>query len=99
MSDSIARPTDSPAAWQDPQDWTDFSEHEQFRFTYGTESRTFDDGCYRFEVRMQRYESVNKDGSEAIDTRNVCVAEAQLSPDEARELAALLVRLAEAVER
>lgn len=25
MSDSIARTTDSPAAWQDPQDWTDFA--------------------------------------------------------------------------
>ena len=99
MNDSIARTTDKPAAWQDAQDWTDFSEHEQFRFTYGTESRTFDDGCYQFEVRMQRYESVRKDGTEQIDSRSVCVAEAQLSPDEARELAALLVRLAEAVER
>lgn len=85
--------------WREPENWTDCAAGDRFRFTYGTESRTFDDGCHNLEVRMQRYEYVSEDGTETIDSRSVCIAEAQFSPGEARELAALLVRLAEAVER
>jgi len=103
--DSIARTTGKPVAWQEPEAWTTGPAGDRFRFTYGTETRAFDDGCYNFEVRMQRYEyvgGVDPDALstvEVIDTRSIYVAEAQISADEARELAALLIRLAEAVER
>jgi hypothetical protein len=85
--------------WREPEGWSQDGAGGRFRFTYGTESRSFDDGCYTFEVRMQRYEYVNPDGTPEIDGRSVYVAEAEISPSEARELAALLLRLAEGVER
>lgn len=85
--------------WQEPQQWTEDGAHGRFRFTYGTESRTFDDGCYNFEVRMQRYEYINPDGWLEIEGETICVAEAELSPTQAREVAALLVRMAERIEQ
>jgi hypothetical protein len=85
--------------WREPTAWTTGPAGDRFRFTYGTDSRTFDDGCYNFEVRMQRYEYVSEDGTESIDGKSISVAEAEITAGEARELAALLVRLAEAVER
>lgn len=108
MSHSIAPTTDpqnhrlAPSTtgvrWKQPETWSEDGAHGRFRFTYGTESRTYDDGCYQFEVRMQRYEYINPDGTPEIDGRSICVAEAEITPTQARELAALLLEMAAAVQ-
>jgi hypothetical protein len=97
MDDSIARTTDTPTVWLEPEAWDTDTDGSRYRFTYGPE-RTFEDGCYTTSVLLKRYEVVDADGNR-IDERSVLVGEVSFSADQARELAGLLTQLAEVIER
>jgi hypothetical protein len=97
VNNSIARTTDTLTDWLESEAWDTDTDGSRYRFTYGPGSR-FEDGCYTIDVLMKRYELVDPDGRK-VDERSVLIGEVSFSAGQARELANLLLQLAEAVER